>query len=58
MAVLIDSPKGKGYTACCHGFTPNYNPYHSIDTMSQWYEWHDGWSQAYGEGRFGIDAGS
>ena len=55
MAILIDSARGKGYTACCQGFTEKYNPYHSIETMSEWYEWFGGWQQAFAEGKFGSE---
>ena len=55
MAILIDSPRGKGYTACCHGFTENYNPYHSIETVCEWSEWFSGWYEAFNDGRFGSE---
>jgi hypothetical protein len=45
MAILIQSPKGKGFAA---GFANNpqiSNPY-TFD-MYEWYDWMEGWNQGY-----------
>jgi hypothetical protein len=54
MAILIDSAKGKGFLACEKGLPLEANPYQSIETINQWYEWAEGWQTAYNMNKFGI----
>ena len=57
MAILIDSPKGQGYIACRNGQPRTHNPHYGItpEILCYWYEWIEGWKQAYDEGKFGVD---
>lgn len=54
MAILVDSPKGEGFTACEAGKPQSSNPYTNIESIYQWYEWMEGWQQAYDMNKFGI----
>lgn len=54
MAIALDTPRCKGYTACENGQYLTDNPYQSMNYLSEWFEWNDGWQQAYNDNRFGI----
>ncbi len=56
MTIPIESPKGQGYIACMYGQSLMSNPHHGItaEIICQWYEWSEGWNQAYNENKFGV----
>lgn len=54
MAILIDSAKGEGFLACEMGLPVRANPYQTIETICEWYEWVEGWQQAFSMNKFGT----
>lgn len=61
MAIQLNTPRGKGYSACCNGIPKECNPYYVrllISGLQDFYEsgeWIAGWNQAYNENKFGIN---
>ena len=55
--IVINSPKGQGYIACMNGQSPHANPHYGVvgDILCKWFEWNEGWHQAYDEGKFGVN---
>jgi hypothetical protein len=54
MAILLDSPRGKGYLACEMGLPPNVNPYRGLQFICESDEWASGWQEAYYMNKFGT----
>lgn len=61
MTIIINSPRGEGYTACCEGKPRNSNPYYvklllsALTNYDKWQEWDFGWTQAYNDRKFGSE---
>ncbi len=54
MAINLTTPRGQGYLACLNGKPWQTNP-HGLENIPGWYDWSDGWWQAYNEGKFGNE---